>query len=153
MLSGGAFLFLALFATVAGTAQQLPTQSATPAQIVIDPNCRLVTPDLRNPAKPRNHYQRDITICRLESVHESSHWEKQFLNGRWKNVRVTIHEREFILQNPYPRPVPFLVEYPLGKNQSIDSDPQPTEIVNQVAIFHLVVNPRESARLHVGARN
>lgn len=165
-------LVLLLTASAALAAQQTPPPPAAPqpaaqstievdppTEILIDQDCRIVTVDLRNPAHPKPHHRADLSICRQESRHDSEHWEKVEKNGALKDTLVRVREYEFVLQNPYPRTVTFIVSQPVDKGYRIDSDPQPSEILNStsstsdIAVFRVVVEPHQSVRLHVGERD
>ena len=161
-------LFLLLTASAPLAAQQAPAQPAAPQQaaaapstIEIDPplevdvdqDCRIVTLDKRHPERPKVRRRSDVTLCRLVGENDSEHWEKVLKNGAYKNALIDVHERTFVLQNPYPEPVIYIVHQPISKHYRIDSQPQPIEITNDVATFHVVVAPGQSSRLHVGERD
>jgi hypothetical protein len=164
LVSSRLTLFLLLIASAAFAAQQAPPPQAAPAapsiievdpplQIDVDQECRIVTLDTRHPERPKVRRHTDVTICRLESENDSEHWEKILKNGAYKNVLVEVREHEFVLQNPYPEAVIYIVHQPITKHYHIDSQPQPVEITNSVATFHVVVAPRQTSRLHVGERD
>jgi hypothetical protein len=161
-------LFLLLTASAPLCAQQAPAQPAAPQQaaaapavIEIDPplevdvdqECRIVTLDRRHPERPKVRRHTDVTLCRLEGENDSEHWEKILKNGAYKNARIDVHERTFVLQNPYPKPVIYLVHQAITKRYHIDSQPQPVAITNDVATFHVLVPPGQTSRLHVGERD
>ena len=115
--------------------------------------CRVVTFDTSNVTHPKPHYKSDTAICRIESPKETSTWLKRNVNGQMKNVPVDIREKEYVLQNPYDHVVTFHVHHPVPKNYHIDSEVQPNELVNSIAVFYVIVQPHESVRLHVGMSN
>jgi hypothetical protein len=127
--------------------------SQTPTQIEVDQYCRIVTMDLSDPAAPRPHYGFDRIVCHTESAKETLRWEETIANGTVKRRLVEIREHEFLLQNPYPQPVTFLVHQTLPKRYHIDSDPQPSDVTDSVATFRVVGNPGQTVRLHVGWRD
>jgi hypothetical protein len=161
-------LFLLLTASAPLAAQQAPSQSAAsqppaasastieidpPLEADVDQECRIVTLDTRHPERPKVRRHTDVTICRLEGENDSEHWEKVLKNGVYKNVLIDVHEHEFVLQNPYPERVIYIVHQPISKHYHIDSQPQPVDITNSVATFRVVVAPGQSSRLHVGERD
>jgi hypothetical protein len=161
-------LFLLLTASTALPAQQTPSPTAAPQQgapapsvleidpplqIDVDQACRIVTLDRRHPDRPKVRRHTDVTICRLEGENDSQHWEKVLNNGAYKNVIIDVHEHEFVLQNPYPELVTYIVHQPISKHYHIDSEPQPVDITNAVATFRVLVRPGETSRLHVGERD
>jgi hypothetical protein len=159
-------LFFLLTASAPLAAQQTPPQPAAPQpaaqstieidpplQVDVDQECRIVTLDTRHPERPKVRRHTDVTICRLESENDSEHWEKALKNGAYKNVLVEVREHEFVLQNPYPEPVIYIVHQPITKHYHIDSQPQPVDIANSIATFHVVVAPGQTSRLHVGERD
>ncbi len=125
-----------------------------PSEIEVDGYCRIVSVDLSDPAKPHVRRKHDDGVCRIDGgVHRSITWEKQIRNGVGKEVAVVVIEREFLLHNPYPQPVTFVVKQPLDKNFHVDSDPQPNEVAASVATFRVAAEPNQTVRLHVGERN
>jgi hypothetical protein len=65
---------------------------------------------------------------------------------------VEVDEQEYVLQNVTMKPVAFVVEQPVAKGWTVDSDPQPTEMQGATAIFRVHAEPGEIVRLHVGVR-
>ena len=57
-----------------------------------------------------------------------------------------------MLQNITMKPAIFAVLVEVPKGWSVDSDPQPTEIEGDVAIFRVHAEVGETVRLHVGVR-
>jgi hypothetical protein len=109
--------------------------------------------DLRNPAHPRPRYSTDHIICHIEGYHETLRWEETIANGARKKRLVDIREREFLLQNPYPQPITFVVHQTLPTRYHIDSDPPPNDVTNSVASFRVIADPGQTVRLHVGERD
>jgi len=167
LASSSLTLFL-LLTSVPLAAQQTPPQPATPQpsapatstieidlplEVDVDGECRIITLDKRHPARPKLRHHTDPTICRLESENDSEHWEKVLKSGTYKNVLVEVREHEFVLQNPYPQPVTYIVHQPITKHYHIDSEPQPADITDSVATFRVLVPPGQTSRLHVGERD
>jgi hypothetical protein len=50
------------------------------------------------------------------------------------------------------KPVVFVVLEEVPKGWRVDSDPQPTEMQGDIAIFHVDAEPGKIVRLHVGVR-
>jgi hypothetical protein len=148
-----AFALLPLI-LAAVSAAPLPAQTAAPpaipSEIDVDQSCRIVTMDLRDPAHPRPRYRSDHIICSTAAAHETLRWQETILNGTTKKRLVDIYEHEFLLQNPYPQPITFLVHQAVPKRYQIDSDPQPEEVANSIATFRVQADPGQTVRLHVG---
>ncbi|QHN04532.1 hypothetical protein FTO74_15050 [Granulicella sp. WH15] len=147
-----------LSATLLLTLQAIPP-AATPAtpdqsEIHIDGRCRILSQDRTAAAQPysRPHYRWDSGICHFESENASSHWEENIENGVVKRTYVTIREHEYLLHNPAPTPVTFVVDQAVPRGWKIDSDPQPDEFTNSVATFRVQAQPGQTVRLHVGER-
>jgi len=143
LASSSLTLFL-LLTSVPLAAQQTPPQPATPQpsapatstieidlplEVDVDGECRIITLDKRHPARPKLRHHTD------------------------KNVLVEVREHEFVLQNPYPQPVTYIVHQPITKHYHIDSEPQPADITDSVATFRVLVPPGQTSRLHVGERD
>jgi hypothetical protein len=147
---------LVLFAAPAApplNAQQPSSAPAIPTEIEVDQSCHIVTVDLRNPARPRPRYSTDRIICHIEGYHETLRWEETIANGTRKKRLVDIREREFLLQNPYPQAITFVVHQALPRRYHIDSDPPPSDVTNSVASFRVIADPGQTVRLHIGERD
>jgi hypothetical protein len=66
---------------------------------------------------------------------------------------VTIREHEFVVQNVTGQQVVFMVQQAVPKGWSVDSDPQPTTVVDGIASFPVYADPGQIVRLHVGMRH
>jgi len=134
---------------------QVPNPAPSdPSEIEVDRTCRIASTDLSDPAQPRIRHHYDSGICRLDGgVSRSIQWEKTIRNGASKEVSFEVVEREFLLHNPYPAPVTFIVKEQLGKHYRINSDPPPTEVTGSIATFRVVAQPNQTIRLHVGERD
>jgi hypothetical protein len=143
-------LFLLVFAAQSSTAQagQAPQERVA---IVVDQSCRIL-PD-SDPAVLGDHNDafRDPVVCHLESVLASRHIEERISSGDRSLVR--IREHEFILQNVTDSPAVFVVRQAVPEGWSVDSDPQPTTVDGETAVFRVNAEPGQIVRLHVGLRN
>ena len=143
-------LFLLVFAAQSSTAQagQAPQERVA---IVVDQSCRIL-PD-SDPAVLGDHNDafRDPVVCHLESVLASRHIEERISSGDRSLVR--IREHEFILQNVTDSPAVFVVRQAVPEGWSVDSDPQPTTVDGETAVFRVDAEPGQIVRLHVGLRN
>ena len=121
-------------------------------EIRVDERCRIL---LKEPTgftgKPKT--RKDSVVCHLESQHTSNHIEKSVVDGVPARCSVTIAEREFVLQDVTDEPVTFVVEQPVGQDWQVNSDPQPTKMVGDIAEFRVIAQPGEVVRLHVGLRH
>jgi hypothetical protein len=91
-------------------------------------------------------------LCRLKGDSHSSHWEESVANGVVSRTKVQIHERNYLLFNPTDARVTFVLDVSLPDGWTIDSVPQPTEIIDHMATFRVYAKPGETLRLHVGER-
>jgi hypothetical protein len=67
--------------------------------------------------------------------------------------KVTVVEREYLLQNVTSATVMFAVEHVLPDDWKVDSDPQPVKVVDNTAFFRVNAEPGQVVRLHVGDRH
>ena len=121
-------------------------------EIRVDERCRILP---KEPAgfKGKPKTRKDSEVCHLESQHTSNHIEKTVVDGAPVRSSVTIEEQEFVLQDVMDEPVTFVVEQPVGQDWQVDSDPQPTNMVGNIAEFRVIAQPGETVRLHVGLRH
>jgi hypothetical protein len=155
-----ALVLLSVAASVGASGMQQPP--ARPAyhqqpgvglkEIRVDERCRIL---LEEPAgfKGKAKGRKDDVICHLESQHTSNHIEKSVVDGVPARSSVTIEEQEFVLQDVTDEPVTFVVEQPVGQDWQVDSDPQPTNMIGNIAEFRVIAQPGEIVRLHVGLRH
>jgi hypothetical protein len=131
-----------------------PDQDPALQEVNIDQSCRILVQDRNHPAGDFSHphYRRDESICDLQSVHNSSDYEEQLDNGVLKRTKFHVYEATFVLHNITPDPVAFIVHQPIFNGGKIDSDPQPTTIDGNIAIFRVYAHPGETIKLHVGQR-
>jgi hypothetical protein len=156
-------LILALSALPATAAQQAHPPQSRPAydhsaapdvamEIHIDEECRIVpTPALALSAGKKKPFH-DRAMCSLEGVLNSEHDEERIEGNQLLRWHVVVNEQTFVLQNPSESHVVFLVERPVPKGWTVDSDPQPNRYEGTTAIFPVHVQAGETVRLHVGIR-
>jgi len=94
--------------------------------------------------------ENDHAICHLESVLTSHHIEEALKDGVMLRNKVSVAEREYLLQNVTSEPVTFVVEHALPEDWMVDSDPQPVMVVDGKAFFRVNAEPGQIVRLHVG---
>ena len=121
-------------------------------EIRVDERCRIL---LDEPAgfKGKAKGRKDDVICHLESQRSSNHVEKTVVDGAPMRSSVTIEEQEYVLQDVTDEPVTFVVEQPVSQDWQVDSDPQPTNMVGNIAEFRVIAQPGQTVRLHVGLRH
>jgi hypothetical protein len=157
----GLFLFaVSAAACCAAVAPQAPS-TAPPAreqyfsfnEIHIDQDCRILPDPAHLPPGKKAKPYADLTICHLEHVFESQHMEERIDGNELLRYKVDIHEHEFVLEDISQDPVTFVVEQRVPSNWTVDSDPQPKQMIGQTAFFPVVVQPGQIVRLHVGMRH
>jgi len=151
-------------ATLILQAQQAPQAHSRPAydnsaapdvamEIHIDGDCRIVpNPGLPTSAKKTKPF-RDNTICSLEAPHDSEHEEERIEGNQLLRSDVRVSEQTFVLQNITDQHIVFIVERPVPKGWTVDSDPQPNRYNGSTAVFPVHAQPGETVRLHVGIRH
>ncbi len=117
--------------------------------IYVDRRCALL-PDPASTGKKKPRL--DPVICHLETINHSSHREETQVGNELERRNVDIEEQEYVLQNVTTKQIVFVVEQPVAKGWTVDSDPQPTEMQGTTAIFRVYAQPGEIVRLHVGVR-
>jgi hypothetical protein len=122
-----------------------------PIAIVVDQSCRILPDSDAAVLGDHNDAFRNPVICHLESVLASRHVEERISSGDRSLVR--IREHEFILQNVTDSPAVFVVRQALPEGWTVDSDPQPTTVDGETAVFRVNAEPGQVVRLHVGLRN
>jgi len=130
-----------------GTAAPAPVKA-----IYVDQECRLM-PDpatLKPGEKIRRH--RDATICHLEAVFDTHHRQETAVGNELERADVEVYEQQYVLQNIYTEPVAFMVEQPVDRGWTLESDPPPIRVVRNMATFRAMAQPGEIVRLHVGMR-
>ena len=155
-----AVLALCVAACCPASAQQAP-QAAPPQrrqyysfnEIHIDQDCRILPDPAHAPPGKKPKPYSDSAVCHLEHVFESEHVEERIQGDQLLRWRVEIHEHEFVLQDISDAPVTFVVEQVIPRNWTVDSDPQPKQMIGQTAFFPVIVQPGQIVRLHVGMRH
>jgi hypothetical protein len=133
-----------------GSAAMAPTVPAAPVkEIHVDGSCRV----RQDQAGAAPVYEPDSLVCRLEAGNTSEHIEQGAHKGVSMLSRVTVTEQEYLLSNVTAAPVVFVVEQPVAKGWEVDSDPPPTKLAGETAIFRVNAEPGQIVRLHVGLRH
>jgi hypothetical protein len=124
-----------------------------PRQIHVDQDCRIIPArDQLLPGQKTRPYS-DAYICHIETVLHSQHMEERVDGNVLLRNLVTIQEHEFVVQNITDQRVVFMVQQTVPKGWAVDSDPQPTTVVNGIASFPVYADPGQIVRLHVGMRH
>lgn len=123
-------------------------------KIYVNENCGIL-PDLSVVlnAKEKKDVHYDPVVCHVEDAANSQHQEEQAFGTVFERVRVEVREQEFVLGNITLKPVVFFVLVPVPKGWVVDSDPQPKEMWDDVAVFEAHAAGGELVRLHVGIRH
>jgi hypothetical protein len=137
---------MALVGCHAGGAKT-PAVAMAPAlpELHVDGQCRV--------RQASGEYAVDAVACHLEGTKTSQHVEDGHRGDTPVLLVVTVREQEYLLQNPTAGPVTFVVEYPLEKGWTVDSDPAPAKLEGATAVFRVSAEPGQIVRLHVGARH
>jgi hypothetical protein len=128
--------------------------AASDGQIYVNEDCGIY-PGLVVPITLRKRPSAwfDPSTCHVESVHSSEHREEKAVGTELTRSDVEVNEQEFVLQNVTMKPAIFAVVVELPKGWKVDSDPQPTEMQGDLAIFRVHAEVGETVRLHVGVRH
>ncbi len=123
-------------------------------KIYVNQNCAIL-PDLNQAlnANQKVDFRYDPVICHIESAANSGHREEKAVGDELERSRVDVHEQQFVLENITMKPVIFNVLVRVPKGWVVDSDPQPKEMRDDVAIFEAHASAGEIVRLHVGVRH
>ncbi len=132
----------------------LQQPEAGPDEIHVDERCHVFTQDRPGSNQPYSKpgFHDGSALCHLTADHTSSHWDEDVAKGAVCRTKVHIHERSYLLFNPSDARVAFDVYVSLPDGWTIDSFPQPTEIVDHMATFRVYAKPGETLRLHIGER-
>jgi hypothetical protein len=122
-------------------------------EIHVDQDCRILPDPAHVPPGAKAKPYSDSAICHLDHIFESQHVEERIVGNQLLRSKVDIHEHEFVLQDISADPVTFVVQQEVPKSWTVDSDPQPKQIIGQTAYFPVIVQPGEIVRLHVGMRH
>ena len=125
-----------------------------PDEIHLDERCRVfsqVRPDAgAEYSKPKFHSGEGLCTLRVEK--HSSHWEETVYQGVVNRTKVQIRERDYVLYNSTQYTVAFVMAQSLPDGWTVDSVPQPVEVVDHVATFRVYAQPGQTVKLHIGER-
>jgi hypothetical protein len=163
--TGTAFGQTADRAAVSPAPQALPTSAmeltitsvppvGADGKIYVNQNCGLL-PDLTLTAngKEKEEIGYDPVICHVEGAANSQHKEEKALGDELERSHVDVREQEFVLQDITMKPVVFYVLVRLPGGWVVDSDPQPKEVRDDIAVFEAHAAEGEIVHLHVGIRH
>lgn len=155
---------LAVGATMAAAQRPAyqPAHAAAPAaaaaaaaavkEIYVDEKCRLLPDPASVVPGKKLKPKKDWDICHLEAVFDTHHRAETVVGNELQRADVEVYEQQYVLQNVYTEPVAFLVEQPVAKGWTLESDPPPVRVAGHVATFRAMAQPGEIVRLHVGMR-
>jgi len=123
----------------------------SPRPIHVDQKCRIL-PGSEGIRMKKGKPYNDSTICALQGISASQHWEEKINGNELDRWLVRVKEQTFVLQDIAEEPVMFIVQFDVPQGWFVDSDPQPWQMVGQTAYFHAYVKPGETVKLHVGVR-
>ncbi len=121
-------------------------------EIHVDQDCRILPDPAHALSGKRAKPYTDSALCQLEGIFESQHVEESIQGDQLLRWHVEVHEHTFVLQDISDAPVTFVVEQIVPKNWTVDSDPQPKQMIGQTAFFPVIVQPGQVVHLHVGMR-
>ncbi|MGC2635693.1 MAG: hypothetical protein WA294_00840 [Acidobacteriaceae bacterium] len=133
---------------LAGTSP-LTAQSADSAptgrQVYVDDHCQVL-------ASGSSQFQADADVCHFDGagMQRSSHIAAKEVDGIPQHTLVNVAEQTYMLQDIESAPVVFVVAQQVPEGWHVDSDPQPVQVKNNVAIFRVTAQPGQIVRLHVG---
>lgn len=137
---------LGLLLLLAGTSS-LSAQSADGASrsIYVDDHCQVL-------ASGSGQFQSDPDVCHFDGagMQRSTHIAAKEFDGIRRHTLVSIAEQTYMLQDIESEPVVFVVAQQVPEGWHVDSDPQPVQVRNNVAIFRVTAQPGQIVRLHVG---
>lgn len=128
------------------TAQTAPADASSPSQqIYVDDHCQVLNGGT-------GQFAFDADVCHLDGagIQRSSHIAAKEVDGNVEHARVEVAEQTYMLQNIHQQPVIFVVAHQVPDGWHVDSDPQPVTVEDGVAVFHVVAQPGQIVRLHVG---
>jgi hypothetical protein len=135
--------------TIVGTSLQ-----GADGTVYVNQNCEIF-PGLVFPLSgrklPESRWISDV--CHLESVLDSEHREEKPAGNELERSDVEVREQEYVLQNITMKPQVFAVLEQVPRGWKVDSDPQPTTMAGDIAVFDVHAEPGETVRLHVGLRH
>lgn len=95
----------------------------------------------------------DPVVCHLESKFTSNHVQSTVVHGTVQRSVVVVQQQQYLLQNQFAQPVVFVVEHAVPQGWVINSVPPPTAMLGETAIFKVVVQPGQFARLQVAEQH
>jgi hypothetical protein len=140
------FFLFGLAGTSILVAQSTGTdQSSQWQQVYVDEHCAVLAPET-------GEFGSNPDVCRFDgsSMRRSSHMAAKEVDGTVQHSKVDVAEQTYLLQNIHSTPVVFVVAKLVPDGWHIDSDPQPKEMKENVAIFRVTAQPGQIVRLHVG---
>lgn len=145
LVFGSSFgLLVMLAATTSLTAQSIAKDdTATWRQVYVDDHCQVLS---------GGGFLSDPDVCRFDGqgVQSSSHVAAKDVDGVRQHSLVSVHEQTYMLQDVTSEPVVFVVAQQVPDGWHVDSDPQPSQVKENVAIFRVTAQPGQIVRLHVG---
>jgi hypothetical protein len=129
------------------------TLTASDGKIYVNEACRIF-PGLVIPFASTEKLSSlaDPVICHVEGASASEHREEKVVGSELDRSNVEVYEQEYVLQDVMMKPVVFVVLQRVPQGWRVDSDPQPTRMDQDVAVFEVHAAPGETVRLHVGER-
>ncbi|HEY6445359.1 MAG TPA: hypothetical protein VIY53_02795 [Acidobacteriaceae bacterium] len=125
----------------------LIAQSADGASrpIYVDDHCQVL-------GSRSSQFQADPDVCHFDGagMQRSTHLAAKEVDGMRQHTLVNIAEQTYMLQDIESEPVVFVVAQQVPEGWHVDSDPQPVQVKNNVAIFRVTAKPGQIVRLHVG---
>lgn len=144
-------LSVAALGLAAWLGPQMPSEAPAPMapdQVLVDQDCRVAMPTGEGLAPV---FRADFRTCHLEGRKRTT--VRQTDPAKGEADFVTVSEQTFVLHNPSAGALTFLVERIVPQGWAVDSDPQPAEVHDHLAIFRVRAEAGETVRLHVGIRS
>ncbi len=137
-----------------------PAVAAVP-EVHVNQDCLILQDDLdgvRGMSVPGGQMlpsggESDPVVCHLESKLTSNHVQSTVVHGTVQRSVVVVQQQQYLLQNQFAQPVVFVVEHAVPQGWVINSVPPPTAMLGETAIFKVVVQPGQFARLHVAEQH
>lgn len=139
---------------VAAKPAPAPTAAAPappPQEVRVDQECRILPDAPAGGKKP--HPVKDLRVCHLEAVYDTEHVEQMVVGTELQRSNVEVFEQQYVLHNVTLQPELFVVQQPMGKGWTIESDPPPVRVAGKTAYFQAWVQPGKTVKLHVGMRH
>jgi hypothetical protein len=145
LVLGSSVGLLFLLAGSSSLTAQSAGSAPTGRQIYVDDHCQVL-------ASGSSHFQADADVCHFDGagMQRSTHLAAKQVDGIRQHTLVNIAEQTYMLQDIEPEQVVFVVAQQVPEGWHVDSDPQPVQVKNNVAIFRVTAQPGQIVRLHVG---